>query len=314
MKSDQVIIKSRLKTTRRVSSLIVFQMGIFRAGVGARFRRGASSTIATIAMILLMVVILSTFGCSRGELLEQAQQAWDNGDYAAAAGHYETFLREKPQSDEAASVRFRVATVCSRDLKQYDRAIEHFIRLIEDHPKSPDIPAARLRLAECYAAVGKRDEAISEYESLLPSLTDDKERRRLRLNIAELYYEKNDLRQAVVEYRKVVENTGYDELAERAYLRIGQVHYLRDNFDDAVPAYQAVIDNTRDPLVKRVAQSGKVDCYERVLQFDLAIKTLEEMVPDSKSPDSNAKRIADLREQQRQRSLVPSAKLDWAKR
>ncbi|MFZ4795834.1 MAG: outer membrane protein assembly factor BamD, partial [Blastocatellia bacterium] len=265
MKSDHVIINSRLKTTRWASSLIVFRTGLFRAGVGARFRHGASSTIAT---ILLMVVILSTVGCSRGALLDQAQQAWDNGDYAAAAGHYETFLREKPQSDEAASVRFRVATVCSRDLKQYDRAIEHFIRLIEDHPKSPDIPAARLRLAECYAAVGKRDEAISEYESLLPSLTDDKERRRLRLNIAELYYEKNDLRQAVVEYRKVVENTGYDELAERAYLRIGQVYYLRDNFDDAVPAYQAVIDNTRDPLVKRVAQSGKVDCYERVLQFD----------------------------------------------
>jgi tetratricopeptide (TPR) repeat protein len=263
---------------------------------------------------LLLVILILAAGCSRGELLEQAQQAWDSGDYEAAVDLYEAYLKEKPQSEEAAQVRFRVATVCSRDLKQYDRAIEHLIRLIEDHPKSPDIRPARLRLAECYAAVGKRDEAISEYEGVLPLVTEEKERRGLRLNIAELYYEKNDLRQAVVEYQKVVNNAGYDDLAERAYLRIGQVHYLRDQFEEAVPAYQAVIDNSRDAVIKRVAQLGKVDCHERILQFDLAIKTLGEMAPDPRDPDFNTKRIEEIREKQRQRSLAPAAGLNWSSR
>lgn len=265
---------------------------------------------------LLLAALFLLSGCSRGELLEQAQQAWDGGDYGAAVDLYEAFLKEKPQSEEAAQVRFRVATVCMRDLRQYDRAIEHLIRLIEDHPKSPDIRAARLRLAECYAAVGKRDESISEYEGALPLVTDEKERRSLRLSIAELYYEENDLRQAVVEYQKVVGSAGsaYDELAERAYLRIGQIHYLRDEFEEAVPAYQAVIDNTRDQMVKRVAQLGKVDCHERVLQFDLAIKTLGEMDPDPRDPDFKVRRIDEVREKQRQRSQAPSARLDWSSR
>lgn len=264
-------------------------------------------------LMLLGAILLGT-ACSRRALLDQAQQSWDQGDYAAAANLYEQYLKENPSSDQAASVRFRVATVCSRDLHQYDRAIEHYIRLIEDHPKSPDLLPAHLRLAECYAAVEKRDEAISEYESSLPLVGDEKEKRRLRLNIAELYYEKNDLRQAVVEYQKVVAITGYDELAERAYLRIGQIRYLRDEFDEAIPAYQAVIDQARDPQIKRVAQLGKVDCYERVLQFDLAIKTLEEMAPDPKAPDYLTRRIAAIREQQRQRSQTAPAALNWSKK
>jgi tetratricopeptide (TPR) repeat protein len=265
-------------------------------------------------LLLLTGLLLLMTACSRGALLEEAQQSWDSGDYAAAADLYETYLRERPQSDDAPQVRYRVGTICARDLRQYDRAIEHFIRLIEDHPRFGEIRDARLRLAECYAAVGKRDEAISEYEGVLPLVSDEKERRRLRLNVAELYYEDNDMRQAIVEYEKVVVGAAYDDLSERAQLRIGQVHYLRDEFEDAIPAYQMVIDNSRDPVVKRVAQLGKVDCHERALQFDLAIKTIEELEADPKAPDFKSRRIDEIREKQRQRSLVPSTRIDWATR
>jgi tetratricopeptide (TPR) repeat protein len=260
---------------------------------------------------LLLFVALMSGACSRAGLIDQAQQAWDNGDFATAVDLYETFLRENSRHDEAAAIRYRVATICSRDLRQYDRAIEHLIRLIEDHPAFPEIRDVRLRLADCYAAVGKRDEAITEYESLLPLVTEEKERRRLRLNVAELYYEKNDLRQSVVEYQKVVAGGGYDQLTERASLRIGQVRYLRDEFDEALPAYQAVIDNTADPVIRRVARLGKVDCLERALRFDQAIKAVEEMEPDPKSPDFKTRRIEEIRDKERQRSLVPAARIDW---
>ena len=286
----------------RWSKSFIGQWNRWRPGKGSR------------GWLCLLAVLLLAAACSRGALLEQAQQAWDSGDYAVAADLYETFLRERPHSEEVPQVRYRVGTICARDLRQYDRAIEHFIRLIEDHPRFGEIRDVRLRLAECYAAVGKRDEAISEYEGLLPLVSDEKERRRLRLNVAELYYEDNDMRQAIVEYEKVVTGAGYDELSERAKLRIGQVHYLRDEFEEAIPAYQTVIDNSQDPVVRRVARLGKVDCHERALQFDLAIKTIEELETDPKSPDFKARRIEEIREKQRQRSLVPSTRIDWAAR
>jgi hypothetical protein len=46
------------------------------------------------------------------------------------------------------------------------------------------------------------------------------------------------------------------------------------------------------------------DCYERTFQFDEAVKVLENTEPDAKTPDYSVKRIAAIREQQRQRQIA----------
>jgi tetratricopeptide (TPR) repeat protein len=259
-----------------------------------------------------LCLLTSTMACSRGKLLDRAQSAWDNGDYAKAAEYYEQFINENPQSEQVSFARFRIATIYHRDLRKYDRAIEHYIHLIEDFPKSPDLLDARLRLAECYAATGKRLEAINEYENLLTVITDEKEKRRVRLNIAELYYELNDpddLGQAVALYQNVIGNELYDELSERAYLRIGGIRLLRNEFEEALSAYQAVAQNTGNPMIRRIARFGIADCYQRISLYDLAVKTLEETEPDPNSPEYIKQRITNIREQQRERNLstpIPS--------
>lgn len=274
----------------------------------------ASRLLPPASCILLFACCLLAASCSRRALLDQAQASWDGGDYASAANNYEQFLKDNPQSEQAAMARFRVATIYHRNLKQYDRAIQHYIHLIEDHPQSPDVQTARLRLAECYSATGKPREAISEYESLLPLTAEDREKRRIRLNIADLYYEMNDLGQAVAEYQKVTANAGYDELCERAYLRIGGIRFLRDEFEDGIPAYQAVAQNAKDAMIRRVARFGLADCYERTFQYDLAVKTLEETEPDPKSPNYIQQRVATIRDQQRQRNLTTPSNMGWRKK
>lgn len=262
-------------------------------------------------LIVLCFWLLITAGCSRMAMLDRAQAAWDSGDYEKSAQYYEEFLRENPQDKKAAFARFQAATICQRDLKQYDRAIQHFIHLIEDFPKSPDAYEARVRLSECYAAAGKSREAISEYERVMPFTQNEKEKRRIRLNIADLYYDMNDLGQAVAEYDKVTANAPFDELSERAYLRIGGIRLLRDEFEEAIPAYLAVAEKTSDSTIRRVARFGLVDCYERTFQYDLAVKTLEETEPDSRTPDYIRQRIDNIREQQRNRNLNLPSSAGW---
>jgi tetratricopeptide (TPR) repeat protein len=248
---------------------------------------------------------LTTFGlsCSGGALLDKAQAAWDNTDYAAAADYYEQFLKENPRSDKAEFARLKVATIYRRDLKQYDRAIEHYIHFIEEFPKSPDIVEARVRLGDCYGQIRKYREAIGEYEGVLPKITDESERRRLRLNIADMYFDMNDRGQALAEYQKVVADATYDSLTERAYLQIGGIRLLRDEYEDAIPAYQTVASKTKDLMVRRAARYSLADCYVRTLQYDQAIRILEQTEPDPKSPTYIQKRIASIREQRRQRNL-----------
>ena len=102
-----------------------------------------------------------------------------------------------PQHELAAAARFRAANTYYYNLKNHERAIQHYVHLIEDFPRSSEVTAARQRIGECYAALGKHREAINEYESLLASGVEGIDRRRMRLNIADLYYDLNDLGQAL---------------------------------------------------------------------------------------------------------------------
>lgn len=267
--------------------------------------------------VLSLGFCLSIFfsACSNKAQLERAQAAWDSGDYANAADLYEEFLKLNPQNDKNGTARLQAATICRRDLKQYDRAIQHYLHFIEDFPKSPDLYQAKLSLAECYIATQKYREAISELESALPMANNDsKEKRRVRLMVADQYYELKDLGQALAEYQKVVKDAAYDELCEKAYLQIGGIHLLRDEFDEAVPIYQIVVQHTQDPPLRRTARIRLADCYERVFEYDQAIQTLSETEPDPASPNYIPQRIASIQEQQRQRNLSPQSTLNWKKK
>jgi len=264
--------------------------------------------------ILFASAVLVFSGCSRQALLDQAQTAWDGGDYKTAAECYEEYLKKTPQGERAGFARMQAATVCRRDLKEYDRAIQHYLHFIEDFPKSPEIYQARLSLAECYTATLKFREAINENESALPLASNDSERRRIRLKIADQYYELKDLGQALAEYQKVTKDAAYDESSELALLKISGIHTLRDEFDEAIPSYRAVAEHTQDAALRRMTRIRLADCYERTFQYDLAVQTLQETEPDPAAPNYITQRIASIQEQARQRNLTPAASLNWKKK
>ncbi|HZS05171.1 MAG TPA: tetratricopeptide repeat protein [Blastocatellia bacterium] len=266
------------------------------SGTGCRASR-------LICCLLLAAFSLLVFSCRNRALLDQAQVAWDGEDFQTAADCYEKFLKENPASERAAYAHFQAGNIYLLKLKQYDRAVTHYVQLIEGFPRSPDLFQARQRLAKAYVAMGKRREAINELENLLIAFPDKADKRRTRLEIADLYFDQTDLSQALAEYQKVVKDSPYDPLAERAYLQIGGICVLRDDFEDATAAYQEVVRQTTDKEIRRQASIGLSDCYVRMLRFEDAVKILEQAEPDPKAPDDLRRRIASVRELQKQRGL-----------
>lgn len=265
---------------------------------------GADRGFARSALLGVVLVVLGLLGCGkRGELLDQAQAAWDGGDYQAAVFSYEEFLKDNPHHEQAAAARFRLGNIYYYNLKQYERAIQQYIHVLEDFPNSTDIVASRGRLAECYTALGKQREAINEFESLLRTAGGAVDGRRIRLNIADLYYDLNDFGQSLAEYEKVIEDGRYDSLAERSWLRIAGIRLLRDEFEEALVAYRTVAQGAGESGVRRVAQLGMADCYERTFEYELAVQVLEQTEPDPNNPEYIRRRVTAIREQQRQRNF-----------
>ncbi len=254
--------------------------------------------------LLLFTSSLSLVSCrSRDALLTQAQTAWDNKDYAAATVSYEEFLKDSQPSDQTAEIHFKAANIYYLNLKQYDKAAEHYIRLIEDYPQFASLAQSYQRLAECYAEMKKTREAIAEYEKLLIAFPDTENKRKIRLAIADLYYE-NDKSQALVEYQKVAKDVSYDALSEKAFLKIGGVRILRNEFEAAEAAFRVVIENTSDAAIRRQARDRLADCLENTSRHEEAIQILEQTEADPKDPDYLKTRISGIRERQKTRKLI----------
>jgi len=253
-------------------------------------------------ILLVMTITLGSCAARRG-VLDQAQAAWDQGDYNKAASLYEEFISSNKGKDTVKPVQFKLANIYFYNLKQYERAIQHYVAIVEDDPSSPNVDSAKVRIAECYVALGKLKEAVSEYESLSRNHRTEVDLRRIRLNIADLYYDLNDLGQALAEYQKVIETPLYDDTAQRSWLRIAGIRFLRDEFGDALRAYQVLAEKTSDPDIRRQARFGIADCLERTFEYDLAVSILEQTEADARNPDYIPKRIAAIRQHQKERNL-----------
>ena len=117
--------------------------------IGLRLNPALNLTKVQTFIFCLLLFTSSVFSLScrsRDALLTQAQTAWDNKDYAAATVSYEEFLKDSQPSDQTAEIHFKAANIYYLNLKQYDHAAEHYIRLIEDYPKFPSIEQSHQRL------------------------------------------------------------------------------------------------------------------------------------------------------------------------
>src|SRR5262249_26378327 len=157
-------------------------------------------------------------GLGRTSARERAREAWTGQDYAAAAAAYEEYLSGDPEGPEAEEAAFMLADIYFHNLKQYDRARDHYTAFLEKYPGSEHHYEARQRLAEVQVELKDLRAAIAEYERLLEEFPETPDRRKIRATIADLYFQGNDFDQAEVEYNRVVADAPYDEVTEQALL------------------------------------------------------------------------------------------------
>jgi len=266
----------------------------------------APSPCRPLTLSLLFCLVLAAGACHRDveQSLGRAVEAWDSGNYKAAAEEYERYLEQDPTSEKATEARFQLANIYYFKLQRYDQARAHYSSFLERNPTNSNAQLARERLAEVLGEMGRSYEAIAEYENLNPQ--DANERRRIRLRIADLYFAQRNHSQALTEYEKVIEKVAYDELSEQAYLREASIYHIeRTQYQQALPVYQKLATESGDPKVRIRAAYGLADCHAGLYEFDDAIKTLRAIKDDREQTDV-ARRVAELEQQKREAAQAKS--------
>lgn len=264
---------------------------------------------------MLCALLAASFaGCAARGLppAERARLAWDEQNYPVAAEAYEEFLASAPQGHDAEEAEFLLADIYNHNLKQFDRARDHYTAFLERYPSSPHAYEARERLAEVYVELKNLPEAVAQYELLSQEFPDSPDHRKTRATIAYLYFDRNEFDQAEIEYGRVLENAPYDPLTEHALLRLASIYHLVRNQDEkSLAVYDRVADSTNDAAVRRSALYSLSEAYARLFRFDEAIATLKRIT----EPDEAgyvATRIEELERQKKEHAAAPP-EIDWSK-
>jgi tetratricopeptide (TPR) repeat protein len=261
-----------------------------------------------------MLSVAGLSGCS-GKVVspvERARIAWDQQKYAESAEAYEEFLASAPQGDEAEEAEFLLADIYNHNLKDFERAREHYTAFLDRYPSSPHAYDARERLAEVCVELKNLREAINQYELLSQEFPDSPERRKTRATIADLYFQLNDFDQAELEYGRVLDNAPYDTLSEQALLRLASIYHLVRNQDErSLALYDRVAEYTNDPAVRRNALYSLSEAYARLFRFDEAIDTLKR-ITEPEEAQYVASRSEELERQKKEHAGAPP-EIDWSK-
>ena len=268
-----------------------------------------NALVLPLLAILLLAAACGTHAMSERDL---GREAWLDGEYEAAAAAYENYLADHASEPEAEEARFMLAGTYHHNLKQYDRARDHYIVFLDQYPSSPHAYEARQQLAEVYVELGSSRDAIAQFERLLQEHPETPDARKVRSTVADLYFAEHDFNQAELEYARVVERAPYDELTEQALLRLASIyHLMRQEGERAVPLYERIAEATSDPAVKRTALHGLSQVYADLFRFDEAIATLRR-IDDPAEAEYVAERAAELERQKAEHADVPP-EVDWSR-
>lgn len=144
-----------------------------------------------------------------------------------------------------------------QSVKLYENALQMTRDFIQRYPNDPTVVDKKIRIGSLYTKIGYYDQAISQFQAVLPEAGSAAEAE-LRYNIGEAYYYKGEYQTAILEFLKVpylASGKGNVDWTATSFYMAGQAYEKMMKPDQAIGMYQQVIDRPGiDPTFKAAAR------------------------------------------------------------
>jgi len=236
---------------------------------------------------LLFILATDAFSQKRPdpalELYFAANAAYNRKLYPIAAGNYQKFLSTYGSHEKVQLARYGLGLSQFR-LKQYDRAVGEFRRLLDDRKLDAKIELGRVTLlhAQCLLYSGKVDEAQQRLVAAASNLKPGVHRTGATAAVADLYFNKKDWSKTVEWGRKVHGVAPSLAQAIRAGYQEGFAQYKLEKFVEALATLgkartQAVTAKSSEWVTRMDFLLG--ECYMASGKPELAEKALKGALP-----------------------------------
>ncbi len=224
----------------------------------------ALRAIATVVAVLAVagtataIIALATRGQNAGDaLFEQAELAYNNGQYADAFRFYQKLVAEHPKSRHYERALFLAAFLSEQFLHEPERAVRLYKRLVAERPRASFADEALRNAGDILREQGKFDQAIALYRQMYEQYGDDPNiGARALMKIAQAQHEAGDAEAAAQTCQEIRKR--YPQLPERVAQATWELAKIRESQGDlrgALRYYRELV--RRFPTSRRAHQAKK---------------------------------------------------------
>lgn len=128
-------------------------------------------------LLFILAAALLFASCSRpseNELLSDADDAFQQGNFTLAIEKYEELLTRYPWGQHSEHAQFQIAYAYNHGLHDYPKAIEAYRKFYSDFPKSPNAPKALFLVGFIFNnELADYDSARAAYEEFIRRYPED---------------------------------------------------------------------------------------------------------------------------------------------
>ncbi len=213
-----------------------------------------------------------------------ADAYYQQEQYDRARALLQQYLNTAPQGTRRARGQYALAWTHFKE-RQFERAARQFRQFLSTYEASstavPYRQDARLRLADCYFALKRYEDAIAAYERV----SGDGTEYALYQGGRALYFaDRPDA--ALDRLKRLVERFPDSPWRPDAWYRIGDIHFQQQRYEKARAAFRSLIDSYPDHARAPRAQYALGDTYYNAGAMEDAVaayRTVLETYPDSPS-------------------------------
>jgi tetratricopeptide (TPR) repeat protein len=221
-------------------------------------------------------------------LFAEATRAEGADDYEGAARRLREIVIADPGSPFAARAQFELAQIHLLRTRDVTAAHAELVKVLDDHPDSPiAVPAHRL-LARLYEReLQDPQRAVPHYLAVLEHEVEVDVERETLMSLGECYYRLERLEEARAAYEKAVA-LPYDGATDAAYFRLATLARLSGDSDSGLRWLEELSGRTTDTARRYTALLGQVEALMSLERYSDAQERLREAERLSPGAPENA--------------------------
>lgn len=190
--------------------------------------------------LAIFYLILLT-GCMSSTKMWQADRMVNQGNYQSAIAMYKEIIQTKPGTEDARVAYLKAGQVYYENLKDTEKAVEIFEKVVKKYPTSPQAGEALWLLGKHYYEEGKYKLARDKFVQLVLDFPQSGKVKAARIQTAKCYAKLEDYKKAINTYAEFEKFYPRDAILPKILLIKGELYEKLREEEKAIGEYQRLL-------------------------------------------------------------------------